>query len=124
MKFLLYSILFLSFSTFSQTGKIVGHTLNSINNEVIPFVKISIVDLQLGTVSSVDGEYIFENLNPGIISFKITCSGYQDLMVNEITITNSRTVELDFLIEPIIKDQKEIIVKANPFALLEGKAPE
>ncbi len=115
MKFLLYSILFLSFSTFSQTGKIVGHTLNSINNEVIPFVKISIVDLQLGTVSSVDGEYIFENLNPGIISFKITCSGYQDLMVNEITITNSRTVELDFLIEPIIKDQKEIIVKANPF---------
>jgi hypothetical protein len=36
-------------------------------------------------------------------------------MVNEITITNSRTVELDFLIEPIIKDQKEIIVKANPF---------
>ena len=115
MKFLLYSILFLSFSTFSQTGKIVGHTLNSINNEVIPFVKISIVDLQLGTVSSVDGEYIFENLNPGIISFKVTCSGYQDLMVNEITITNSRTVELDFLIEPIIKDQKEIIVKANPF---------
>ncbi len=115
MKFLLYSILFLSFSTFSQTGKIVGHTLNSINNEVIPFVKISIVDLQLGTVSSVDGEYIFENLNPGIISFKVTCSGYQDLLVNEITITNSRTVELDFLIEPIIKDQKEIIVKANPF---------
>ena len=115
MKFLLYSFLFLSFSTFSQTGKIVGQTLNSINNEVIPFVKISIVDLQLGTVSSVDGEYIFENLNPGIFSFKITCSGYQDLMVNEITITNSRTVELDFLIEPIIKDQKEIIVKANPF---------
>ena len=115
MKFLLYSILFLSFSTFSQTGKIVGHTLNSINNEVIPFVKISIVDLQLGTISTVDGEYIFENLNPGIFSFKITCSGYQDLMVNEITITNSRTVELDFLIEPIIKDQKEIIVKANPF---------
>ena len=115
MKFLVYSFIFFSFSTFSQTGKIVGHTLNSINNEVIPFVKISIVDLQLGTVSSVDGEYIFENLNPGIISFKITCSGYQDLMVNEITITNSRTVELDFLIEPIIKDQKEIIVKANPF---------
>jgi hypothetical protein len=115
MKFVVYSFIFFSFSTFSQTGKIVGHTLNSINNEVIPFVKISIVDLQLGTVSSVDGEYIFENLNPGIISFKITCSGYQDLMVNEITITNSRTVELDFLIEPIIKDQKEIIVKANPF---------
>ena len=115
MKFLVYSFIFFSFSTFSQTGKIVGHTLNSINNEVIPFVKISIVDLQLGTVSSVDGEYIFENLNPGIISFKVTCSGYQDLLVNEITITNSRTVELDFLIEPIIKDQKEIIVKANPF---------
>jgi hypothetical protein len=115
MKFLVYSFIFFSFSAFSQTGKIVGHTLNSINNEVIPFVKISIVDLQLGTVSSVDGEYIFENLNPGIISFKVTCSGYQDLLVNEITITNSRTVELDFLIEPIIKDQKEIIVKANPF---------
>ena len=115
MKFLLHSFLFLSFSTFSQTGKIVGQTLNSINNEVIPFVKISIVELNIGTISTVDGEYIFENLNPGIISFKITCSGYQDLMVNEITITNSRTVELDFLIEPIIKDQKEIIVKANPF---------
>ncbi|MEY3238338.1 MAG: hypothetical protein RI883_2439, partial [Bacteroidota bacterium] len=116
MKFVLFSFIFFSFSLLGQTGKIVGRTLNAINNEVIPFAKISIIDLQIGTISSIDGDYVIENLNPGIISLKITCAGYQDLFVNEITITNSRTVELDFLIEPIVKEQKEVVVKANPFA--------
>jgi hypothetical protein len=110
-------VLFILINTFSysQVSKITGRVFNSINNEAIPFAKVVVIDAQKGAVSEDNGSYTIEGLAPGIYSFKATAPGFQELQINEITVTISRTVDLDFALEPIVKEQKEIIVKASPF---------
>lgn len=104
-----------SLFSFTQTGKISGRVFNSSNNESLPFSKVIVVDKQKGAVCLDDGTFVIENLNPGVYSFKATSSGFQELIINDITVTNARTVELNFPLEPIIREQKEVTVKAKPF---------
>lgn len=111
----LLSFLFLSISVFSQSGKVSGRVYNAINNEGIAFAKVVVLDVQTGAVTLEDGSFVIENLNPGVYSFKATSAGFQDFFLNDITVTNARTVDLNFALEPILKEQKEVVVKAKPF---------
>lgn len=108
-------VLLSAFFGFAQTGKISGRVFNASNNESLPFSKVIVVDQQKGAVCLDDGTFIIENLNPGVYSFKATSSGFQELIINDITVTNARTVELNFPLEPIVREQKEVTVKAKPF---------
>lgn len=105
----------LSSIVLSQVSKVTGKVFNSTNNEALPFVKISVIGQQFGSVSDADGNYLIEGLPAGVYSFKASSSGYQDLIINDITVTISRVVDLDFGMEPFVKEQKEIVVKASPF---------
>lgn len=108
-------VLLSAFFGFAQTGKISGRVFNASNNESLPFSKVIVVDQQKGAVCLDDGTFIIENLSPGVYSFKATSSGFQELIINDITVTNARTVELNFPLEPIVREQKEVTVKAKPF---------
>jgi len=96
-------------------SKVTGKVFNSINNEALPFVKVLVVGQQAGAVTDADGRYVIEGLAPGVYSFKVANAGYLDLMINDITVTISRVVDLDFPLEPQAKEQKEVVVKATPF---------
>lgn len=118
MKNSTFSLLFFLFSTFSvfaQSGIVRGKVTNAANNQAIPFAKIQIIDQQKGALSGDDGSYEITGIKPGIYTFKVTSSGFKDLVVNEILVTNARTVEQDFQLEEIIIEQQEVVVKASPF---------
>ena len=108
-------IIFLSFNSFSQNGLVRGHVLNAANNEAIAFVKISILDQQKGAISIEDGSYEIRGIAPGIYSFKASCPGFKDQIINEILVTNARSIELDFNLDFIVKDQKEVVINGNRF---------
>ena len=108
-------IIFLSFNSFSQNGLVRGHVLNAANNEAIAFVKISILDQQKGAISLEDGSYEIRGIAPGIYSFKASCPGFKDQIINEILVTNARSIELDFNLDFIVKDQKEVVINGNRF---------
>ena len=100
---------------YAQTGKVSGRVSNATNNESLAFSKVQIVDQQKGAVCFDDGTFVIENLEPGVYSFKATSVGFQELIINDITVTNARTVELNFQLEPIVREQKEVTVKAKTF---------
>lgn len=108
-------LLLISYFSISQTGIVKGSVNSATNNEPIFSAKVFIVEAEKGTLTEIDGKYIIENLNPGIYTFKVTAPGFQDQIQNEITVTNSRTVELNFALEQIVIEQKEVVVKAKPF---------
>jgi hypothetical protein len=114
---LLSLLLFLCVSVydFSQVSRVTGKVYNSTNNESLPYVKIVVIGQQIGAESDDQGVYSIEGLPAGVYSFKATATGFQDFIVNDITVTISRVVDLDFPLEPIIREQKEIVVKASPF---------
>ncbi|MFN5149460.1 MAG: carboxypeptidase regulatory-like domain-containing protein [Flavobacteriia bacterium] len=112
---ILFLFLYSSAISIAQVSKVTGRVYNSINNEAIPFAKITVINAQAGAMTEDNGVYVIEGLQPGIYSFKTTVPGFQDLLINDITVTISRTVDLDFALEPIVKEQKEVTVKASPF---------
>lgn len=116
MKTLLFT--FLSLATtfvFAQNAKVSGKVFNASNNEPVFFAKVVLVDGGKGATTDDKGQFVIEGLTPGIYSFKASAPGFTDLVLNEITVTNVRTEELQFALEPIVVEQKEVLVKAKPF---------
>ena len=107
--------LILHYFVLSQNSKVVGRVYNNFNNESVEFAKVVAVEVTVGAVTDIDGKFEILGLKPGVYSFKASAVGFEELILNEITVTNARTVELDFSLSPIVIEQKEVVVKANPF---------
>lgn len=110
--------LFLSLPTsliFAQNAKVSGKVFNASNNEPVFFAKVVLVEGGKGATTDDKGLFVIEGLKPGIYSFKASAPGFTDVVLNEITVTNVRTEELLFALEPIVIEQKEVLVKAKPF---------
>jgi hypothetical protein len=116
MKIILSFLLILFYSlAFSQSGIVRGLITNALNNKPIEQAKVQVLDQQLGAISDENGVYEISGIKPGVYSFKVVVSGFKAFQINEITVTNARSVSLDFALEEIVIEQQEVIVKANPF---------
>jgi hypothetical protein len=109
------SFLFLISYVQSQVGIVRGKVVNASSNEGLPLVKIQLLDQQIGAISSEDGSYEINGIAPGVYSFKASSPGFKDQIINEITVTNARSIDLDFFLEVVIVEQKEVTIRANRF---------
>jgi hypothetical protein len=116
MKYLfILSFLFLISYVQSQIGIVRGKVVNASSNVGLPLVKIQLLDQQIGAISSEDGSYEIKGIAPGVYSFKASSPGFKDQIINEITVTNARSIDLDFFLEVLVIEQKEVTVRANRF---------
>ncbi|MEY4861534.1 MAG: hypothetical protein RL059_1238, partial [Bacteroidota bacterium] len=109
------SFLFLISYVQSQVGIVRGKVVNSSSNVGLPLVKIQLLDQQIGAISSEDGSYEINGIAPGVYSFKASSPGFKDQIINEITVTNARSIDLDFFLEVVVVEQKEVTIRANRF---------
>lgn len=113
---ILLFLLGMSSGIFGQTGTVKGRVFNNANNTSIEFAKIQVVGLQKGSLSDDLGEFIIEGLDPGVYSFQATVIGFDPLVINDITVTNARSVELNFAMVAIqVQEEENVTVVANPF---------
>jgi hypothetical protein len=116
MKYLfIASFLFLISYVQSQVGIVRGKVVSASSNVGLPLVKIQLLDQQIGAISSEDGSYEIKGIAPGVYSFKASSPGFKDQIINEITVTNARSIDLDFFLEVIVIEQKEVTIRANRF---------
>ena len=99
----------------SQVGLVRGKIINASTNLGLPFAKIQLLDQQMGAISMEDGTYEIKGIAPGVYSFKASSPGFKDQIINEITVTNARSIDLDFVLEVVVVEQKEVTVRANRF---------
>lgn len=109
------SFLFLITYVQSQVGIVRGKVVNASSNVGLPLVKIQLLDQQIGAISSEDGSYEINGIAPGVYSFKASSPGFKDQIINEITVTNARSIDLDFFLEVVVVEQKEVTIRANRF---------
>ena len=111
---LLTTIVLLSFA---QKGVVRGFTVNAANNQPLTGVKVFIVELSEGALSDSLGGFEFNNLPPGVYTFRASSIGYNTAFQNEITVTNARTVNLVMTLEEVFtgKDADEVVVKGPKF---------
>lgn len=117
MKLIVFFV-FLVFYTgvFAQSGTVKGRVFNSANNTSIEFVKVRVIGIQKGGFSDDLGEFFIENLEPGVYSFQATVDGFDPLVIDDITVTNARSVELNFaMIAVTVQEEDNVTVVAKPF---------
>ena len=116
MKLLLsFIILCTSSLSFAQISNVVGRVSSSQSNESIEMASVTIVELQKIVFTDKNGVFSFENIVPGLYTFKAKAAGFEEQVMNEISVTYTRKVELNFTLEPLFKEQKEVKVKASAF---------
>lgn len=111
----LLSFILLSNAVSAQVGTIYGQVYNSINNEPIEFAKIQLISKQKGAYSDSTGNYMINEIEPGLYSLKVVVSGFKETIIDDINVTNARSMEINFPMEEIVLEQKEVVVTANPF---------
>jgi hypothetical protein len=118
MRFLISSVfLTFIFLAHGQKGLVRGFTVNAANNQPLSGVKVFIVELSQGVLSDSVGGFEFNNLPPGVYTFRASSIGYNTAFQNEITVTNARTVNLVLVLEEVFsgKDADEVVVKGPKF---------
>ena len=116
MKLLLSFIILFTYSlSFAQISNVVGRVSSSQSNESIEMASVTIVELQKIVFTDKNGVFSFENIVPGLYTFKAKAAGFEEQVMNEISVTYTRKVELNFTLEPLFKEQKEVKVKASAF---------
>jgi hypothetical protein len=113
--FLLIFSLFLYLTAGAQTSSISGIIINSINNQPVEFAKVQIVGLSKGAITDSLGYYKIVSVEPGVYSIKATSSGFNELILSDITVSVSRSTELNFELEEFVLEQGEVKVVAKPF---------
>lgn len=101
-------------NSFGQNGRIVGRIYDQINNEPLSFATVQIVELSIGAVTDIDGNYKIENIPQGTYTVRASFTGYEPITLSEILVTSARVVTLDFA----MKEKgalTEVVIEASPF---------
>jgi hypothetical protein len=119
MKIVLILLLLVNFSAnlFSQTdnGKITGKVIDSKTNEGVPFASIAVWGTTNGVIADQDGSFSFSGLKPGFIVLHASSIGFKPYVSEGIMVTNSKTVNIDILLEESSLQISEVVIKASPF---------
>jgi hypothetical protein len=99
----------------SEVGVIEGRVFNKANNEPVPFARLIIFGTNIGSISDLDGKFIFTGIKPGYISITGSSIGFEEYISEEFLVTNANKsfVEIPLTESRVAID--EVVVKASPF---------
>lgn len=102
-------------SLFGQNGTIKGSLTDATNNETILFANIQVLDTEIGTTTDENGNFIIENISPGVYNIQFTYVGYRDKILYEVAVKSSRPTMLEVKMESTNLKLEEVVVRASPF---------
>ncbi len=117
----LFTILLAFFSVvaFAQTGVIKGRVYNASSNEPLPFTNIVIFGTNVGSVSDLDGNFLFTGIAPGYYKLAATSVGFENIITEELQVTNAKTTFLDIAMKEKPLQLAQVEVKSSPFKKVE-----
>jgi hypothetical protein len=106
----------ISVSAQQNSGVIKGRVYNSKSNEGVPFATIQIWGSTTGTVTDIDGKYLFTGLKPGFAELRVSSVGFKPYISSAMMITNSHQVSVDIPLDEAEINIGEVVIKASPFS--------
>ena len=116
-KFLSTTILILLFAmvTLAQNGKISGTIVDRETNQPLIGANVLVVGTSLGAATDVNGNYNIFNIPVGTYSLKASYLGYQDVIIENISVVSGLTVQKNFqLPTKSLETQTVVIVSERP----------
>jgi len=116
---ILFFIFVTLFTASAQNGTIKGRIYDAMNNEPLPFVNIIIKDKQIGSVSDLDGNFIFTGLEPGYVTLEASLLGYKKAFSPDVLVSNSNPAFVDISMEQTTMALEEVAVVATRYSKIE-----
>ena len=98
-----------------QQGIIEGRVYNAKNNEPVEFATIAIFGTSIGSISDLDGNFLFTGLEPGYVELRVSSVGFETYVSEQIQVTNARKVFLEIPMVEANVELDEVVIKASPF---------
>jgi hypothetical protein len=99
----------------SNSGVIEGRIFNKDNNEPVPFANLIIFGTNIGSVSDLDGKFIFTGIKPGYIRIQASSVGFETYVSEEFQVTNANKAFVEIPLNEATELIDEIVVKASPY---------
>ena len=99
-------------SFFAQSGTVKGRVSDKINNESIPFANIFIQELNKGVTSDLDGNYILNEIKPGIYNITFSFVGYDTYTASEIIVNSNKPSIINAELSESTTSLDEVEIKA------------
>lgn len=113
-------LLSFAFSTvlfsFSQTGIVKGRITESGSGAPVEYAIVAIEGTSQGAQSDEKGNFIIENLKPGLVNIQVSSVGYKTKTIFEIEVTNGKPQVLSIELEPTASELQAVEITASPFA--------
>jgi len=100
---------------FGQNGIIEGRVYNVKNNQPVEFASIAVYGTSIGSITDLDGNFLFTGLEPGYIELRVSSVGFEQYISAAIEVTNSGKVFIEIPLEEANYALDEIVIKASPF---------
>lgn len=96
-------------------GVIEGRIYNVKNNEPVPFASIVLWGTDIGSVSDLDGNFLFTGINPGYIKLAAYSVGFEKYISTDILVTNAKKAYIEIPMQESQVELNEVVIKASPF---------
>lgn len=115
--FILAICLTLTYAPAQQQGKAIieGRVFNEKNNEPLPFASIVIYGTTIGSISDLDGKFLFTGIEPGFIRLQVSSVGFETVITEEFQATSARRFFIEIPLKEANISLSEVTVKASPF---------
>lgn len=107
--------LLFAINAMGQKGTIKGKVVDANNNEPIPFANLVIYGTNIGSTSDLDGDFIFEGIEPGFTKLEVSVVGYERKITEEFMVYSSKTFNIDIALKETSVQLEEVKIKAKPF---------
>ncbi|MBN2212703.1 MAG: TonB-dependent receptor [Bacteroidales bacterium] len=97
------------------SGIIEGRIYNAKNNEPIPFASIIIWGTSIGSISDMDGNFLFTGIRPGFVQLAASSIGFESYISPEFLVTNAKKSYIEIALTEANIAIDEVVVKASPF---------
>ncbi|HFE63068.1 MAG TPA: carboxypeptidase-like regulatory domain-containing protein, partial [Caldithrix sp.] len=93
----------------AQNGKIIGLVTDQQTGDALVETNILLENLNVGTATDENGEFVFENVPYGKYLISASYIGYR-VFKKEIRVQSSETVKIDIKMVPIIIPGQEVVI--------------